>query len=51
MWALNDVRLALGTVLGVTEDMPDELPPDDPRAPHLGAGEWMRVIRSDEGGK
>ncbi len=34
--ALNDVRLALGTALDVTEDMPDQLPPDDPRAPHLG---------------
>ena len=30
--ALNDVRLALGTALDVSEDMPDELPPDDPRA-------------------
>ena len=33
--ALNDVPLALGTVLKVTEDMPDELPPDDPRTPQL----------------
>ena len=39
--ALNDVRLALGTVLEVTEDMPDELPPDDPRAPHLGVYHWL----------
>jgi hypothetical protein len=39
--ALNDVRLALGTTLKVTEDMPDELPPDDERAPHLGVYHWL----------
>ncbi len=39
--AINDVRLALGTTLGVTEDMPDELPDDDPRAPHLGVYHWL----------
>ncbi len=39
--ALNDVRLALGTTLGVTEDMPDQLPDNDPRAPHLGIYHWL----------
>lgn len=39
--ALNDVRLALGTTLSVTEDMPDQLPDDDPRAPHLGIYHWL----------
>ncbi len=39
--ALNDVRLALGTALDVTEDMPDDLPADDPRAPHLGVYHWL----------
>jgi hypothetical protein len=39
--ALNDVRLALGTTLGVTEEMPDNLPDDDPRAPHLGVYHWL----------
>ncbi len=39
--ALNDVRLALGTALDVTEDMPDMLPEDDPRAPHLGVYHWL----------
>jgi hypothetical protein len=39
--ALNDVRLALGTTLGVSEEMPDELPDDDPRAPHLGVYHWL----------
>ena len=34
--ALNDVRLALGTALDVSEDMPDDVDPDDPRAAHLG---------------
>jgi hypothetical protein len=39
--AVNDVRLALGTTLDVTEDMPDELPEDDPRSPHLGVYQWL----------
>lgn len=39
--AINDVRLALGTTLGVSEDMPDQLPDDDPRAPHLGVYHWL----------
>lgn len=39
--ALNDVRLALGTTLGIAEDMPDDLPEDDPRAPHLGVYHWL----------
>ena len=39
--ALNDVRLALGTTLNVTEDMPDQLSDDDPRAPHLGVYHWL----------
>ncbi|MGH3900580.1 MAG: DUF2017 domain-containing protein [Pseudonocardiaceae bacterium] len=43
--ALNDVRLALGTVLEVTEDMPDEVPPDDPRAPHLGVYHWLTWVQ------
>lgn len=43
--ALNDVRLALGTVLEVTEDMPDELPSDDPRAPHLVVYHWLTWVQ------
>jgi Domain of unknown function (DUF2017) len=39
--ALNDVRLALGTALDISEDMPEELPPEDPRAPHLGVYQWL----------
>jgi hypothetical protein len=43
--ALNDVRLALGTVLEVTEDMPDELASDDPRAPHLAVYHWLTWVQ------
>ncbi|HET9255342.1 MAG TPA: DUF2017 domain-containing protein [Pseudonocardiaceae bacterium] len=43
--ALNDVRLALGTVLDVTEDMPDELPAEDPRAPHLPVYHWLTWVQ------
>jgi Domain of unknown function (DUF2017) len=43
--ALNDVRLALGTVLEVTEDMPEELPTTDPRAPHLGVYHWLTYVQ------
>ncbi|MCE6993391.1 DUF2017 domain-containing protein [Saccharothrix sp. S26] len=43
--ALNDVRLALGTALDVQEDMPDELPPDDPRSPHLGVYHWLTWVQ------
>ena len=43
--ALNDVRLALGTALDVSEDMPDELPPDDPRAAHLGVYHWLTYVQ------
>nr|MDQ3989993.1 DUF2017 domain-containing protein [Actinomycetota bacterium] len=39
--ALNDVRLALGTTLEVSDEMPDELPPDDPRASHLPVYHWL----------
>lgn len=39
--ALNDVRLALGTAMEVTEDMPETLPDDDPRAPHLTVYHWL----------
>ena len=38
---LNDVRLALGTTLGVSADTPDHYEPDDPRAPHLDVYHWL----------
>jgi hypothetical protein len=43
--ALNDVRLALGTALDVSEDMPDELPADDPRAPHMSVYHWLTFVQ------
>jgi hypothetical protein len=43
--AINDVRLALGTALDVTEDMPDELPEDDTRATHLGVYHWLTWVQ------
>ncbi len=43
--ALNDVRLALGIVLDVSEDMPDELPPEDPRAEHIGVYHWLTFVQ------
>lgn len=43
--ALNDVRLALGTALDVSEDMPDELPEGDPRTPHLGVYQWLTFVQ------
>ncbi|MCP2293236.1 DUF2017 domain-containing protein [Nocardia amikacinitolerans] len=39
--ALTDVRLALGTVLGIEADTPDHLDPDDPRGPHLDVYHWL----------
>ena len=39
------MRLALGTALDVSEDMPDELPPDDPRAGHLGVYHWLTYVQ------
>ena len=43
--ALNDVRLALGTALDVSEDMPDDIDPDDPRAAHLGIYHWLTFVQ------
>ncbi len=43
--ALNDVRLALGTALDVSEDMPDEVDPDDPRSAHLGVYQWLTFVQ------
>ncbi|HEY3752864.1 MAG TPA: DUF2017 domain-containing protein [Pseudonocardiaceae bacterium] len=43
--SLNDVRLSLGTALDVTEDMPDELPTDDPREPHLAVYHWLTWVQ------
>jgi len=43
--ALNDVRLALGTALDVSDDMADRLAPDDPRGPHLSVYHWLTFVQ------
>ncbi|MGV9826665.1 oxidative stress transcriptional regulator AosR [Gordonia sp. NPDC003429] len=43
--ALNDVRLALGAMLGISEDTPDHLPADDPHAGHLDVYHWLTVMQ------
>ncbi len=43
--AVNDMRLALGTMLGVTADGPHELPPDHPMAGHLDVYQWLTVLQ------
>lgn len=43
--ALNDVRLALGAMLGITEDSPDQLPPEHPHAGHLDVYHWLTVVQ------
>jgi len=43
--ALNDVRLALGTALDVSEEMAEDLPLDDPRAAHLGVYHWLTFVQ------
>jgi hypothetical protein len=43
--AINDVRLALGTALEVSEDMPEQLAPDDPRADHLPVYHWLTWLQ------
>jgi hypothetical protein len=42
---LNDVRLALGTTLGVTEDMPDEPPDDESAAAHMSVYQWLTFVQ------
>lgn len=46
-WAatVNDMRLALGTMLGISPDGPDELPPDHPMAGHLDVYQWLTVLQ------
>jgi hypothetical protein len=39
--AVNDVRLVLGSRLEVTEDTPERLPKDDPRAGELAVYHWL----------
>lgn len=43
--AINDIRLALGTILGVGPDMPDRLPNGHPMAAHLNVYQWLTVLQ------
>lgn len=41
LMGLNDVRLALGTTLGIDADTPEVFDEGDPRAPHLDVYHWL----------
>jgi hypothetical protein len=43
--AVNDVRLALGTMLDVGPHGPEALPPDHPMAGHLDVYQWLTVLQ------
>ena len=43
--AINDVRLALGTMLDIGADGPDRLPEDHPMAGHLDVYQWLTVLQ------
>ncbi|GFG70219.1 oxidative stress transcriptional regulator AosR [Mycolicibacter senuensis] len=43
--AINDIRLALGTMLQIGPDGPDRLPPGDPRAGQLNVYQWLTVLQ------
>lgn len=43
--AVNDIRLALGTMLGVGPSGPEELPDDHPMAGHLDVYHWLTVLQ------
>ena len=43
--AVNDMRLSLGTILGVGPDGPERLPSDHPLATHLDVYQWLTVLQ------
>ena len=43
--SVNDVRLALGTMLGVGPEGPEQLPADHPMAGHLDVYQWLTVLQ------
>jgi hypothetical protein len=43
--AVNDVRLALGTMLEIGPQGPDRLPPEHPMAGHLDVYQWLTVLQ------
>lgn len=42
---VNDIRLALGTMLEIGPDGPDRLPYDHPLAGHLDVYQWLTVLQ------
>jgi len=43
--AINDIRLSLGTILGIGPDGPDRLPDGHPMAAHLNVYQWLTVLQ------
>jgi hypothetical protein len=43
--SVNDVRLALGSMLGIGPDGPTRLPSDHPMAGHLDVYQWLTVLQ------
>lgn len=43
--AVNDLRLALGTMLEIRPDGPDRLPENHPLAGHLDVYQWLTVLQ------
>lgn len=43
--AVNDIRLALGTILGIGPEGPDRLPPEHPMAAHMEVYQWLTVLQ------
>lgn len=43
--AVNDIRLALGTMLNIGPDGPDRLPADHPMAAQLSVYQWLTVLQ------
>jgi hypothetical protein len=46
-WAacVNDIRLALGTMLEIGPEGPDHLPAEHPMAGHLDVYQWLTVLQ------
>jgi Domain of unknown function (DUF2017) len=43
--AVNDLRLALGTMLDIGPDAPERMPPGHPMAGHLDVYHWLTVLQ------
>jgi Domain of unknown function (DUF2017) len=43
--AVNDIRLALGTMLDIRPNGPDRLPNDHPMASHLDVYQWLTFLQ------